>query len=93
MLKIPRKHPCKTLWHNLVIAWDGRVLPCCFDFDAKSVMGDIRVQTLDEIWNGPAYVKLRQLELQGRNNTPLCANCTQAPGHERDPHWGRPPLM
>lgn len=88
MLKMPRLHPCKTLWQNFVIAWDGRVVPCCYDYDAKMVLGNLKVQTLGEIWNGPAYVELRRAELAGRNNSPLCINCTQAPGHPRDPLWG-----
>jgi radical SAM protein with 4Fe4S-binding SPASM domain len=86
--RTPRAHPCKTLWQSLVIAWDGRVVPCCYDYDAKEVLGDLRFQTLDEIWNGPAYVSLRRRELAGRNNSPLCAYCTQAPGHQRDRNWG-----
>jgi radical SAM protein with 4Fe4S-binding SPASM domain len=85
--KLPRLHPCKYLWQSLVIAWDGRVVPCCYDYDAKMVLGNLRENTLAEIWNGPAYVALRQAELAGQNNSALCASCSQAPGHPRDPNW------
>jgi radical SAM protein with 4Fe4S-binding SPASM domain len=84
----PRLHPCKHLWESVVITWDGRVVPCCYDYDAKMVMGDLKSSTLAEIWNSPAYVELRRAELAGRNDSPLCSNCTEAPGHARDPGWG-----
>jgi radical SAM protein with 4Fe4S-binding SPASM domain len=82
----PRPFPCLFLWESLVIAWDGRVVPCCFDYDAKMPLGDLRTQTLEEIWNGPAYVALRKAELAGCNNSELCGNCTQAPWRARDPN-------
>jgi radical SAM protein with 4Fe4S-binding SPASM domain len=81
----PRSHPCKLMWKSMVVAWDGKVVPCCFDYDTKMVMGDLTTQTIDEIWNGPAYVALRQAEIEGRNNSALCANCTSAPGHAANP--------
>jgi radical SAM protein with 4Fe4S-binding SPASM domain len=86
-LRSPRKHACKLMWQSLVVTWDGRVVPCCFDYDAKLVLGDLKTQTLPEIWNGPAYVELRRTELEGRNNSVPCASCSQAPGHMRDGHW------
>lgn len=84
----PRPFPCKALWSSLVVTWDGRVVPCCFDYDAKMVMGDLKTSSLAEIWNSPAYVEARRAELEGRNDSPLCANCSEAPGHERDSNWG-----
>ena len=89
----PRVHNCKFLWESVVIAWDGRVVPCCFDYDAKMVLGDLKRSSLAEIWNSPAYVELRRAELEGRNCNPLCANCADAPGHARDPHWGEDTLL
>jgi radical SAM protein with 4Fe4S-binding SPASM domain len=82
-LREQRPHPCKFLWESVVISWDGKVVPCCYDYDAKMVMGDLATQTLDEIWNGDAYVSLRKAEIEGRNSSALCANCSQAPGRER----------
>jgi radical SAM protein with 4Fe4S-binding SPASM domain len=87
-LRSPRAHPCKLMWKSMVITWDGRVVPCCVDYDAKMVLGDLNAQTIDEIWNGAAYVALRQAEAEGRNNSELCANCSQAPGHASRPAHG-----
>lgn len=82
-LKDQRPNPCKFLWESCVVSWDGKVVPCCYDYDAQMIMGDLKTQTLDEIWNGEAYVALRRAELDGCNNSVLCANCSQAPGRER----------
>ena len=84
----PRSFPCKYLWSSVVIAWDGRVVPCCYDYDAKMDMGDLKTSSLAEIWNSPRYVEFRRAELEGRNDTALCATCSEAPGHRRNPQWG-----
>lgn len=86
-LRSHREFPCSYLWESLVITWNGRVVPCCFDYDAKSTMGDVGTQTLWEIWNGEAYRTLRRRERDGCNDSPLCADCGNAPGHARDPLW------
>lgn len=79
-----RPFPCSHMWSTVVIAWDGRVVPCCFDYDAVMTMGDLKTQTLEEIWNGEPYRKLRAAELAGTNDSPLCRNCKEAPGYPRN---------
>lgn len=83
----PRQQPCYFLWESLVVSWNGLVVPCCYDYDAKEVLGDVTHQTLREIWNGEAYQRLRSNELAGCNDSSLCAGCDQAPSHRRQPLW------
>lgn len=85
-----RAHPCRFLWESVVVAWDGRVVPCCFDYNATMVMGNLNTQSLGDIWNSEAYVRLRREELEGKNVQPLCRNCADAPGFARDPSFPRP---
>ena len=69
-------HPCNWLWKSLAIYWDGRVASCCADFSADQVIGDLREQSLMEIWNGPQMVALRKLQVEGRyQEAPLCSGC------------------
>ena len=82
-----REFPCFFMWESVVIGWDGRVVPCCFDYDATVTLGDLNTQSLRDIWNSERYVTLRKKELEGRNDTPLCRNCNQAPGFARNPLW------
>lgn len=82
-----RTFACKAAWESVVILWDGRVVPCCWDYDGKMTMGDLNRQTLAEVWNGAAYREFRRLELEGKNTSDLCRNCRQAPGHARSNLW------
>jgi len=67
---------CARLWFNPVITWDGKVIPCCFDKDAKYVMGDLNRESFREIWNGPKYRMFRKIIVSDRNAVEICRNCT-----------------
>jgi radical SAM protein with 4Fe4S-binding SPASM domain len=86
-----RAHACYNMWSSVVIAWDGTVVPCCYDYDTVMPMGNVREQSLAEIWNGEAYRALREAERSGNNMSPLCRNCTEAPGYVTDPSAAPPP--
>lgn len=66
---------CLTPWMYVSIAWDGDVVPCCFDYDKKYVLGNVRTQSLSEIWNGPPMQALREEFLSGNVTNPLCRDC------------------
>jgi radical SAM protein with 4Fe4S-binding SPASM domain len=68
---------CWKMWHSCVITWDGKVVPCCFDKDARHQLGDLTRQSFDEIWNGEAYRRFRHSLLQSRKTIDLCANCSE----------------
>ena len=68
---------CWKMWHSCVITWDGKVVPCCFDKDAHHVMGDLSVQSFEEIWNSGAYREFRTSLLQSRSEIEMCKNCTE----------------
>lgn len=72
----PLVHLCTYPWRSVVVLWDGRVVPCCRDADAALVLGDLRTQSLEEIWSGAAARQLRA-QLQ-RGDVPcghLCDGC------------------
>lgn len=76
-IKNPLKNQCWKMWHSCVITWDGKVVPCCFDKDAKHVMGDLSKQSLKEIWHGEKYGAFRAQLLRGRSEIDICTNCTE----------------
>lgn len=81
----PIEHPCYWLWSSMVILWDGRVVPCCMDYDGKAVLGNIREKSLDEIFNDAPMQALRRLHTQGRVcESELCRGCS-APTALRGP--------
>ena len=68
---------CWKLWHSCVITWDGWVVPCCFDKDAKYRLGSLRHSTFADVWAGEAYQHFRTELLKGRDQIDICTNCTE----------------
>lgn len=68
---------CWKMWHSCVVTWDGKVVPCCFDKDAKWVMGDLNKQRFSEIWNGAKYNAFRDRVLHDRRSIDMCRNCSE----------------
>jgi len=68
---------CWKLWHSCVITWDGKVVPCCFDKDAKHPMGNLQEKTFREIWRDKAYRDFRSALLKSRGEIDICKNCSE----------------
>jgi len=66
--------PCKYLWEDLFIYWNGDVGVCCEDVAARRlVIGNLREQSLMDIWEGPELQRLRELHLKGQRHLhPVC---------------------
>jgi radical SAM protein with 4Fe4S-binding SPASM domain len=72
---IPDK--CWKMWHSCVMTWDGYIVPCCFDKDAKFKMGNIKNETFNSIWKNYKYGRFRQEILTNRKKNLMCLNCTE----------------
>jgi radical SAM protein with 4Fe4S-binding SPASM domain len=57
---------CHALWKQLVIHWNGDVVPCCTDIEGKLHLGNAGEQTLGEIWNGEPMRALRRAHKERR---------------------------
>ena len=68
---------CWKMWHACVITWDGRIVPCCFDKDAKHNMGNLTQESFLSIWRGPEYQRFRTNILHSRKEIDICTNCTE----------------
>lgn len=76
----PLRYLCSYPFRSVVVLWDGRVVPCCRDDDARYVLGDLREQTLSAIWHGPAAQALRQGHREERFAPGhLCSGCAFSP--------------
>lgn len=69
-----RTIPCRTLWRNLVVMWNGDVVPCCVDMYGKLVLGNVNQQSLREIFNSPKAQALRKRHLRG-DFPKVCSSC------------------
>ncbi len=70
---------CRRPWTVMYFTANGRALPCCIaPFSQRGyehyTLGDATQQTLQEIWNGPAYQSFREALLSDQPPA-ACANC------------------
>lgn len=77
ILKNPLRDECWKMWQGCVVTWDGKVVPCCFDKDASHVLGNLKEQSVEEIWTGEAYQNFRSSILKSRSNIDICQNCSE----------------
>lgn len=68
---------CWRMWSSCVVTWDGNVVPCCFDKDAKHKMGNAFSTSFVEIWKGADLNNFRQALLKGRSEIDICTNCSE----------------
>jgi hypothetical protein len=60
-----------------MVLWDGRVSLCCFDAEGAVILGDLKTQTLREVFGGDKAVGIRLAHVEGRRQElPLCNTCT-----------------
>jgi radical SAM protein with 4Fe4S-binding SPASM domain len=76
-IKNPLRNHCWRLWSASVIAWDGNVVPCCFDKDCNYKMGNLKDDAFRTIWRSNKYFNLRNSILINRKQIDMCRNCTE----------------
>ncbi len=80
-------------WQQMVIDSTGAVAPCCYwgaYENNNPPIGNLKTQTVDEIWNGEGYQALRKGMASGDLKAAGCAKCHalrqgNALGFEQDP--------
>ncbi|MCX6557904.1 MAG: radical SAM protein [Candidatus Aminicenantes bacterium] len=72
-----RKTRCKEPWRgNIIVLWDGTVVPCCVDYEGKLALGNVREKSLKEIVNDKPARALRALHNQYKFTGP-CETCSE----------------
>jgi radical SAM protein with 4Fe4S-binding SPASM domain len=71
--KIGGKKPCYSLLQHMTILWDGRVVPCCMDWDGEMILGDVNKNTLKEIWDSYEWMREKHKNLDF--DIPICKKC------------------
>lgn len=70
------KFRCQQPWQRLTIRFDGTVMPCCSFYAEDLVIGDVRKQTIKEIWDSPQMRELQDLHADARYfDNPICKAC------------------
>jgi radical SAM protein with 4Fe4S-binding SPASM domain len=76
-IKNKLENKCWKLWHSCVVTWDGNIVPCCFDKDAKYEMGSLQTHSLQSIWGNKNYKAFRGQLVNNRKSIDICTNCTE----------------
>jgi len=71
-----RRMACPRLWYNFTILNTGEVVICCLDYNGEIIIGDVKKQSIREIWTGKKITELRNMHLEGRHSKiHLCKDC------------------
>ena len=68
---------------KLVVLWDGRVIPCCVDYNANLMIGNIQNDTIPNLWKSEKLNILREQHLKGEFPD-TCANCNECESNKAD---------
>jgi len=69
---------CPYIFYSMAVNTDGTVSLCFLDWARKLDIGDVRTQSVKEIWNGQAMHHHRIEHLKGcRKDNPTCGACGQ----------------
>lgn len=70
------KDVCTYIFYAMAVNSDGTVSACCPDWDQKLIVGNLRQQSLKEIWDSKPMHDLQMQHLQGkRRDNPVCREC------------------
>ena len=73
--KLPDRPPCQYCPKVLILDYNGDAILCCNDYHSVVKFGNVRGETLTEIWNKPTYKKIRKELNKGIFNLPICKKC------------------
>lgn len=75
--KLKRK-PCALIWTKMIVDWNGDVVLCCDDWNHSTILGNLKKQTIEEIWKGEKLKKIREAHVKGEfYKIPLCSGCNK----------------
>lgn len=67
---------CPYPFYNLVVRSDGNVVPCCVAWETSLIIGNVKDQTLAEIWRGEKLAAIHRLHLAGQGRSlAACHSC------------------
>ena len=69
-------YTCNYPWRTMMILYDGQVVLCCLDFNGVQVVGNVKNNSIKEIWNCGQFRKTREDFKKLRYaDYPVCAKC------------------
>lgn len=72
---------CNSPWDVIGIRWNGDAVACIYDYDSRYIVGNVKNQSVWEIWNSDRMMEFRQSILDRKyekieTDGPLCSECS-----------------
>ena len=73
---LSERKPCRKLFTDMIIYWDGSVALCNYDWNHNVDIGNVKNRSISDIWNSQAYENLRNMHNAGDiDNKIMCSKC------------------
>jgi len=71
-----RALPCLRVWQTFTVLWNGEVSICCMDYDGKVILGNVKKESVYDIFHGEKLRRIRRRHLKGDFAKPkICLRC------------------
>lgn len=68
--------PCDRLWYQLAISQDGFVSPCIADWNGTGFIGNVKNESVFDIWHSPKLKEMRRKHIDGKyGELEMCKDC------------------
>lgn len=68
--------PCDRLWYQLAISQDGFVSPCIADWNGTGFIGNVKKESIFDIWHSPKLKEMRRQHIDGEySRLAMCKDC------------------
>lgn len=66
---------CKEIYERMVINWEGKAIACSTDWTDSLIYGDVKENSLAELWNSSELKAIREEHEGLRNMREVCRKC------------------
>lgn len=67
--------PCRKIFTDMIIYWNGKLALCNYDWDEKRPIGDVSKMSLQEAWDSEEFERIRKMHLSGEFDDSMCSEC------------------
>lgn len=73
---LSERKPCRKLFTDMIIYWDGSAALCNYDWDNNVNIGNVKDSSIKEVWNSSVYENLRAMHNSGNiDGNIMCSKC------------------
>lgn len=85
------RKPCRKVFNDFIIYWDGKVALCNYDWDEKNDLGDVSKHSISEIWNSDTFEEIREMHKSGSiTDNLMCKECQHwRMSYTKEGFWGK----